>query len=373
MARSVKPKADAEPQAIHPREAQSLVGHGEAVRTLASAFGSGRLPHAWLICGPRGIGKATLAYRFARHVLSAGSAEESLFDSAEAPAGDALHVPPDSAVFHRVANRSHADLVGLELEINEKTKKLRTEISVEQVRRLVPFFGKTAGEGGWRVAIIDSCDELNRHSANALLKVLEEPPRRGLLLLVAHTPGRLLPTLRSRCRKLALGPLEDAAVAHVLEEHLPGASEADRLALARVAEGSPGRALEIEAGGGLGLYGEMVDLFRPLPGLDIPGVHALGDRMARRGAEGTYRSLTGLMIHWMERLIRNAAGAAPTPEVIAGEHAIMEGLAARRSLEDWIEVWDKVRRLVARAEAVNLDRKQVVLNIFSTVDQAARG
>ena len=378
--RSGKSQTEEKPAFPHPRDTASFVGHEAAARTFAESFAAGRLAHAWLISGPRGIGKATLAYRFARHVLaSAGPNEGSLFGEAGVPAGaaagtgDPLEMSSENQVFRRVAKRGHSDLMILELEYDEKRKRMRKDIAIDQVRRLIPFFGKTAGEGGWRVAIVDSCDQLSHNAANALLKVLEEPPRRGLLLLVAHTPGRLLPTLRSRCRKLALGPLEEQDVGHLLAAHLPEVSEADRAALARAAEGSPGRALELAANGGLGLYAEMVDLFRPLPGLDIPRLHALGDRLNRKGGEAAYRSLMALFIHWLERLVRNGAGGRPGAEVIAGEHAIMAGLAARRGLEDWIEVWEKVRRLVARAESVNLERKQVVLNIFSAVDRAARG
>ncbi len=378
MARTSKIKTEEKPPFPHPRDTAAFVGHEAAVRTLTESFGAGRLAHAWLISGPRGIGKATLAYRFARHVLAAGGAPEaSLFGAAEAEnatgSRDPLDMSSEDEVFRRVASRSHADLMTLELEFNEKTKRMRSEIIVDQVRRLIPFFGMTAGEGGWRVAIIDSCDDLNRNAANALLKVLEEPPRQGLLLLVAHTPGRLLPTLRSRCQKLALGPLGAQDAGDLLGAHLPEVPEADRAALARAAEGSPGRALELAANGGLGLYAEMVDLFRPLPGLDIPRLHALGDRLNRKGGEAAYRSLMALFTHWLERMVRNGAGGGPGAEVIAGEHAIMAGLAARRGLEDWIEVWEKVRRLVARAESVNLERKQVVLSIFSAVDRAARG
>ncbi|MCH8111541.1 MAG: DNA polymerase III subunit delta' [Proteobacteria bacterium] len=376
--KSPKSQADEAPAFPHPRDTASLVGHEAAARTFAESFAAGRLAHAWLISGPRGIGKATLAYRFARHVLAAsGPPEASLFGEAEAETAagtdDPLEMSSGHGVFRRVASRGHADFLALELEFDEKKKRMRGEIIIDQMRRLGPFFGKTAGEGGWRVAIIDSCDELNHNAANALLKVLEEPPNRGLLLLVAHTPGRLLPTVRSRCRKLALGPLDEQEVDDLLAAHLPEVSAEDRAALARAAEGSPGRALALAANGGLGLYAEMVDLFRPLPGLDIPRLHALGDRLNRKGGEAAYRSLTALFIHWLERLVRNGAGGRPGPEVIAGEHAIMAGLAARRGLEDWIEVWEKVRRLVVRAESVNLERKQVVLNIFSAVDRAARG
>ena len=187
----------------HPRETSVLFGHAEAEQTLLEAYRSGRIPHAWLIGGESGIGKATLAYRMARFVLA--------YPDPAMPAvrkATSLAIPADHPVARRIAGQAHGDLLSLERVINEKTGKLFTVIRVDDIRRSVPFFGSTAGEGGWRIAIVDSVDELNKESENALLKVLEEPPPRALLLLVSNAPGRILPTIRSRCRMLMLRPLE---------------------------------------------------------------------------------------------------------------------------------------------------------------------
>ena len=175
-----------------------LFGHAEAEQALLEAYRCGRIPHAWLIGGESGIGKATLAYRMARFVLAHPDPAVPAVQKATS-----LAVPADHPVARRVAGQAHSDLLVLERVVNEKTGKLFTVIRVDDVRRSVPFFGSTAGEGGWRVAIVDSVDELNKESENALLKVLEEPPPRALLLLVSHAPGRVLPTIRSRCRALA--------------------------------------------------------------------------------------------------------------------------------------------------------------------------
>ena len=179
-----------------------LYGHVDAERALLDAYRGNRLPHAWLISGPPGIGKATLAYRMARFVLANPDPRAPLVQSASS-----LQVDPEHPVSRRIAAQTQADLLVLERTINEKTKKLRQDIQVDDVRRSVAFFGSTPGEGGWRVAIVDAVDELNTSGANALLKVLEEPPRRALLLLVSHSSVRVLPTIRSRCRLLALRPL----------------------------------------------------------------------------------------------------------------------------------------------------------------------
>ena len=185
-----------------------LFGHAEAEQTLLEAYRGGRIPHAWLIGGESGIGKATLAYRLARFVLANPDPKQPAVQKATS-----LAVPPDHPSARRIAGQAHSDLLVLERVVNEKTGKLFTETRVEQVRASVSFFGSTAGEGGWRVAIVDPIEDLNKYGINALLKVLEEPPQRALLLLITDAPGRVLPTIRSRCRTLILRPLaaEDVA------------------------------------------------------------------------------------------------------------------------------------------------------------------
>ena len=226
-----------EPRA--PRETTVLHGHAEAERALLEAYRGRRFHHAWLIAGPAGIGKATLAYRMARFVLA--------HPDPRAPAvqrATSLHVDADHPVARRIAAQAHGDLLVLERTINEKTNKLRQDIQVDDVRRTVTFFGSTAGEGGWRVAIVDAVDELNREGANALLKILEEPPRRAVLLLVSHSAARVLPTIRSRCRLLALRPLPAAEVARAAAAAIgEGAEAADIKAAAAAADGSVRRAL----------------------------------------------------------------------------------------------------------------------------------
>src|SRR5262249_40532591 len=185
-----------------PRETTVLYGHADAERALLAAYRGARFPHAWLIGGRSGIGKATLAYRMARFVLAHPDPAAAAVQEAQT-----LEIPADHRVARQVGAQGHSDLLVLERTVNEKTGKLFTVIRVEDVRRTVPFFGSTAGEGGWRVCIVDCADELQYpQAANALLKILEEPPANALLLLVSHAPARLLPTIRSRCRRLMLRP-----------------------------------------------------------------------------------------------------------------------------------------------------------------------
>ncbi len=343
-----------------------LVGHAAAERAFLDAWNAGRPAHAWLLCGPRGIGKATLAYRIARFVLSGGG-EGGLFGAPES-----LDVPADGPVFRRVAAGGHADLkVVARGWTDDKQTKRRGEIVVDDVRGVGGFLSLTPAEGGWRVVLIDAADEMNRNAANAVLKVLEEPPRRALLLLLAHSPGRLLPTIRSRCRRLSMQPLAEAEVEGLLRRYAPELPEPDALALARLAEGSVGRALALAEQGGLTLYRDMFALLQGLPRLDVPALHAFGDRVGRGGDGEAFRTVSELLGWWLARLVR-AGGGGAAAEVLPGEAGVMARLLQAGSLDQWVEVWEKITHLFARAEAVSLDRKQAVLNAFLMVERQAR-
>lgn len=369
-----KPELAEQPEARqHPRFTTELIGHAGAERALLEAWNSGRMAHAWLIGGPRGIGKATLAYRFARFLLANTESATSgggLFGDAAPPSN--LDTDPASPLFHRIASGGHADLLTVELTVNEKTGKRRSDIPVEDARRIGGFFGLTAAEGGYRICIVDAVDEMNRHGANALLKILEEPPPRALLLLIAHAPEALLPTIRSRCRRLSLKPLDAAHLTAVLARRLPDLPPAERLALAGLAEGSPGRALTLAASGGLQVYRDLIQLLTRLPDLDVEQMHSFGERLARRENTAAYQAWTDLLGWWLARLARNAAGVGAAAEIVAGEGALLQRLGQGRNLDRWAEVWEKVVRLFERADSVNLDRKQVVLNALFAVGRAAR-
>ena len=358
-----------------PRVNWELAGHAEAERALLDAFASGKLHHAWLLTGPRGIGKATLAFRFARFVLSqgggaGGAATGGLFADAPPRPPETLHVDPQSAVFRRVASGGHADLVTIERGVNEKTGKLRTEIVAPDARDIGAFMARTPAEGGWRVVVVDCADEMNRHAANALLKVLEEPPSRALLLLVSHTPGLLLPTIRSRCRTLALKPLDERTVATLVTRYRAEVSAEDAAELARLAGGSIGRALTLAEHGGLALYADLLKLLSSLPTIDGVALHRMGDTVAKTGADETFHTVVALTRELLARLIRFAAGDHTTAD--RSERDLLARLAPAASLDRWLEVWDNTSRLLARADSANLDRKQVLLNVFLDLESAVR-
>lgn len=345
----------------HPRETADLLGQAEAEQHLLRAYQSGRLPHAWLLTGPRGIGKATLAYRFARFLLSQAEdspADPALFETAAPAKG--LDIAPEHPVFRRVSAQSHADLLSIERRARDDGK-LKRDIDVESIRDLNSFLHMTASEGGWRVGIVDSADEMNSNAANALLKVLEEPPANAVLLLVSHAPGRLLPTIRSRCRRLALTALEESAVLHLLERALSEADPTQRLLLARLGEGSIGRALELAEEGGADLYEGLLAVLSDAPRLDPVKCHAFAESIARDASGRRLRTVSDLLLWWLGRLIQ-AAGRGQTCEaLVPEEEGLAQRLLARGTLAQWLALWENLERLFTQAERASLDRKQVIL------------
>lgn len=337
----------------HPRETRALIGQGAAERAFLDAWRGGRLHHAWLIAGPEGIGKATLAYRIARFVLAHPDP-----DAPAARAAGGLDVDPDDPAARRIAARSHPDLIVVRRGWNAARKTFHSSLAVDEVRRAGRFFALTSGQGGWRVAIIDSVDEMNPNAANALLKTLEEPPARALILIVSHAPGRLLATIRSRCRRLALAPLAPddllAAVAGAGGgEALAALAGTERERLVRLARGSVRRALQLLAGDGLALHAQIAAVLAAPPGSAERDIHALAERLARRGGEAEFDF-----------------AIAAIGDLIAERIEAGAGRLSGASLARLAEVWEKISRLAAETATFHYDRRQVILTAFHSVAAA---
>jgi DNA polymerase-3 subunit delta' len=331
-----------------PRETSVLFGHVEAERALLESYQSGRIPHAWLIGGPPGIGKATLAYRLARFVLAHPDPKSPAVRKAKS-----LALDPDNPVARRVAAQAQGDLLVLERVINEQTGKLYTVIRVDDVRRSVPFFGSTAGEGGWRIAIVDSVDDLQREGANALLKVLEEPPPRTLLLLISHAPGRELPTIRSRCRRLLLRPLSAEDVTRAVAASAGrDAGDTNVTEASAAAGGSVGRALRFLDGPALALRQRVLDLFAQLPNPDPRALHALGDALGGNEPQ-TLAAFMDLVNGWLSSRLDTGTDQVPRMARVA-------------------QTWDKVNRAARDVETYNLERKPLVFAVFGLLAEATR-
>jgi DNA polymerase-3 subunit delta' len=344
-------QAEREVAIPHPRETNLLFGHREAETALLSAYRSGRIPHAWLIGGPQGIGKATLAYRMARFVLAHGAPLAPVVQRAEA-----LAVDPDDAVARQVAAGSHGGLLTLERTANDRGV-MRTVITVDETRETIAFFGSTAAAEGWRVCIVDTVDELNPNAANALLKILEEPPQQSLFLLVSHAPARVLATIQSRCRKLRLRPLgvDDVIGAAAAAADLDNNDRALREA-AEAAEGSVARALTLLGGDALKLQQRTTALLASLPKVDPRELHALGDSLGTSDRVALAAFIDGIDRWIAERLHADEANANQNLPRLAR-------LA---------EVWEKIVRAARDTETYNLERKPLVFSVFGWLADATR-
>jgi DNA polymerase III subunit delta' len=337
------PEADRAEDAPRPRETFDFIGHAEAERTLLDAYRSNRLPQAFVIGGEKGIGKATLAWRLARFILANP-------DPAATKTARDLGVDPNHSAARRIAALSHSNLFLLRREWNDKTKRHFTEIRVDDVRQAIHRF-QHASEG-YRICIVDSADELNRSAANALLKLVEEPPPRSLFLIVAHRPALVLPTLRSRCQTLLLRPLASDEIVAVLERL--GEEDADaRRSAAERAQGSVATALHLLGEGGLELDQLVSRLLDPLPGVDWRSVHTLADRVAGRDNEAEFDRLMGSIVGWIDARLHSEAGRG------AGRLAPLA------------EVWEKAAEAAREAEVMNLDKRPLILSIFADLAAAA--
>lgn len=353
----------------HPRHTLALSGHGEAERLFLEAYNEDRMHHAWLLTGPKGIGKSSFAWRAAKFLLAMGVKEQagdSLFGDALPPVEyTSLTVDEDHDAIARVKAATHGDIQEIKRTVNKDTGKLRKEVVIDDIRKLISFSTQTSSEGGWRIAIIDSVDDLNVSAANALLKLLEEPPAKTILFLISHSPGKLLPTIRSRCRALKMTPLPTDSVKAVLAGKFPSLSVADMDALAVLSEGAPGKACQYAATSALELYDEMLRFYNMTPRIDVPALHKFAERLAAAKADAEYRLFVELLYFLMQRLIRFMATGQVQAAASEAENMVFHHISAKSGLDRLLDLWEKTVDLLERTDSVNLDRKQVIINIFS--------
>ncbi len=346
------PQSDAYEGAPHPRDATNLVGHAAAETELLEAYRDGRLPHAWLIGGPAGVGKATLAWRFARFTLA--NPDHS---SATVRAASDLSVSPEAGAVRLLASQAHPDLASLRRVWNADRKTFYGDIRVEDVRHALQLFQKSAGAGGWRICIVDTAEDLNRAGANALLKMIEEPPARALFLILAHRPGLILPTIRSRCRRLQLDPLSPTEILSIVHGLGEPWSDIDADALEVAARGANGSVRETlkRVDPERSDTEEMIAAaIAKLPELDQRTIHKLAEAVSARGADDAFEDLTLALYDWLEARARTRAG---------------EGAARLAPLAD---LWEKARAATRDTETYNLDKRLHVLSLFAELSAAAR-
>lgn len=326
-----------------PRARYDLIGHETAELSFAKAWDAGRLHHAWLITGPRGIGKASLAWRAIRRVLGAHPMS----------GGGPLASDPNDPVCRTLEADANPDMLVIRRPWNDKRKRWRAEITIDEARKASAFFEKSAGAGGWRACLVDSADDMNNNSANALLKTLEEPPHRGVLFLISHSPGRLPATIRSRCRRLSLASpnVEQSAAWLVKEAGLDDSAQAHQALDAAL--NSPGRALELLGNGGLDIHARVASLVEQGASLSDGDARRLADNITARGQDGLQPAFYEALKHGLERQAIQAA-------------------RENRDAEPWLNAWRSLARLVRDADALYLDPRQAALAALSLSRTAAK-
>jgi DNA polymerase-3 subunit delta' len=370
MSDDALPEPDRLEAAPHPRETARLFGQAEAEATFLNAVTSGRLPHGWLLTGPRGVGKATFAWRAARFLLATPMEEgDSLFGAPPPP--ETLEIDADHPVAARLRALSDPGLCLVRRPWDDKTKKLKTQLTVDEVRRVKSFFHMSAGGGGRRVVIVDSADEMNASAANALLKELEEPPKNAVLFLISHRPSGLLPTIRSRCRSLRFQPLGpiDLEAALVQAGHPP---PGNTTGLAELAGGSVGEAVRLLTHDGLGLYGDLLRLLDGLPRLDRPLALRLADATAGKTGEARFDLTLSLLDTALSRLARTGTTGIALPEIVPGEAATLARLAPDPiAARAWADLSATLTARARRGKAVNLDPAALTFDMFLDLDRTA--
>ncbi len=367
------PEPDRAPGAPHPRETSEIFGQNAASSNFLDTFNTGRLHHGWLITGPRGVGKATLAWKIAKFLLATPPDDGGMFTPAPP---ETLDISPDHPVSSRLLALSEPSLFLLRRGWDDKARpaRLKKVITVDEVRKLRNFFALSAPGGGRRVVIIDAADEMNMNAANALLKILEEPPENAVLLLVCHQPMRLLPTIRSRCRELRLAPLGPNDLAQALAQAGNETAPEHQTALDELAAGSVGEAMTLAELGGPAIYGDLIRMLAKSPDYDRPAALALANAAAGVKAAPRYELTVRLILLMLARFARHGAGHRPKNEAAAGEFALLERLSPNvQAARKWAALEQNLSARASHGRAVNLDPAALILDmIFRINDTAAR-
>ncbi|MGV8950453.1 MAG: DNA polymerase III subunit delta' [Cypionkella sp.] len=363
------PEPDRIEGAPHPRHTARLIGQEAAESAFLEAFTGKHLHHGWLITGPRGIGKATLAWKIARFLLATPEDDGGMF---AAPSPETLDIPEANPVAHRVAALTESRLFLLRRAWDHEKKKLQSIISVDEVRKMKSFFALSAADGGRRVAIIDSIDEMNPAAANALLKLLEEPPARVTILMISHQPAKLLPTIRSRCRELRLGPLSAENLSDALTQAGGEVAPNESIPLAELAGGSVGEAFRMTNLEGLRLYDSLISLFSTLPRLDRHRALALAEKGAGRGAEEQFDLIVTLLDLFLARLARAGTLQALPPEAARGEGDLIARLSPSPwHARDWADLAQHLGLRARKGKAVNLDPAALLMDMLLQMNETA--
>lgn len=352
---------------LPPRQNPDCPGQDAIEKELLKAVNSGAMPHALIFAGPSGVGKSTMAFRLARYLLKNGSgdtAQDSLFGDAPPPA-ESLAINIDDPVFHKVASGGHPDLLTIERPMDEKKGIQKLTVDVETARKVTPFLRMTASEeGGWRVVIVDDADTMNRSAQNALLKILEEPPQRAILILIAHRAGAMIPTIRSRCRTFSFPTLPRETVLNLLKKYEPAADVQELEMIAGIADGSIGTAIKLLEEGGMEAVQNVMALLSGWPDWDWKAIHLAAEALGRKGQDKAFLGFRDTLLWIAHSLTLAKARGLQTLEAPLSEDVIT-AMLAHYSLEQLSQICERLGEHFALVQRSNLDRKQGVIGAFA--------
>lgn len=346
---------------LTPIQNSELFGHEATEAQLLRLITQQKLPHALLLSGQEGIGKATLAYRLARYLLTGATPPEPVMGLFGAePVEENLRTDMEQAAIRRMVAGSHGDLLVVQPVADDKRKTSADTIFIEQVREVVDFMRQTPSESAWRVVIIDPAEAMNIAAANALLKVLEEPPVQALLILVTHQPGKLLPTIRSRCRKITLRTPDEASIARVFEQQNQAIPAESLHQLLILAQGSAGKALHYHAQNAVVVYKDILEvLANPTPKASI----ALATQAAKSGAE-QWQVTQALFMQAIYRISLYAAAPERFAALDAEEEQFFAAMLTRQSLPHWLDLWEKAEIMLPQTNSLTMDKNQTMLSLL---------
>ena len=372
------PRFDQIEGAPHPSQTQHLVGQERAEADLLDAFNSQRLHHGWLVTGPKGIGKATLTWKFAKFLRAtpAAGGEQGLFGDAPDLA-ISLDISPDHPVSRRILAQSEPGILGITRGYDEKRKKFRQAISVDDVRTVKSFFSMSSSDGGKRVVIIDCAEDMNASAANAVLKVLEEPPRETYLFLISHQPAQLLPTIRSRCRTIDLRPLNDTHFFEALNAagiDTESLGDEEKRHLINLSNGSVGEAIRYINLNGLQYYEMILDILGSFPDLNTSKTSALADSLSGAAKAREFDVFLSVLDKVLHRLARHSLDMSELlSRATEKETAVFSELCKTpAAARHWADAAQSVSDRTRHGQAVNLDPAALILDTFLKLETCAK-